>query len=333
VELLRRGEAFWEVLERHGIETTVMLIPANFPPPSGTPSQELSGMGTPDLLGTYGTFSFYTSKYFKLENTEIGGGKVYEVAVEGNTVKAGIDGPDNPFLAEPEEVKVNFTVYIDPKEPVAELVVGDERRVPQVGEWSDWVPITFDLIPTQSIHGMCRFFLMKVRTDFQLYVSPVNIDPEAPILPISTPDSYASELARATGRFYTHGMPEDTNALDGGILTMDDFIEQAHIAGEEVIRQYEYVLDQFKSGLLFYYFGNSDLMSHMLWRTMDPDHPAYNPETDYQYRDVIPSLCASFDEVVGYTLERMGPETLLVVMSDHGFASWRRAFSLNGWLR
>ena len=30
---------------------------------------------------------------------------------------------------------------------------------------------------------------------------------------------------------------------------------------------------------------------------------------------------------------RLGPDDLLVVMSDHGFASWRRAFHLNSWLR
>jgi len=61
VELLRRGRPFWDVLERHGIETTIIRMPANFPP-SGRATRELSGMGTPDLLGTYGTFAFYTSE-------------------------------------------------------------------------------------------------------------------------------------------------------------------------------------------------------------------------------------------------------------------------------
>ena len=35
----------------------------------------------------------------------------------------------------------------------------------------------------------------------------------------------------------------------------------------------------------------------------------------------------------GRTLDRLGPDDLLVIMSDHGFASWRRAFNLNTWLR
>ena len=60
VTLLRDGQPFWDVLEEHGVRTTIVRMPANFPP-SGTATRELSGMGTPDILGTYGTFSFFTS--------------------------------------------------------------------------------------------------------------------------------------------------------------------------------------------------------------------------------------------------------------------------------
>ena len=47
-------------------------MPANFPP-SGHATRELSGMGTPDLLGTYGTFSFYTSDPFAMDGPVAGG--------------------------------------------------------------------------------------------------------------------------------------------------------------------------------------------------------------------------------------------------------------------
>jgi predicted AlkP superfamily phosphohydrolase/phosphomutase len=164
-------------------------------------------------------------------------------------------------------------------------------------------------------------------------VSPLNLDPEAPALPISTPDSYAAELARASGRFYTQGMPEDTKALNEGVFTPEEFLAQARLAGQEVIDQYRRVLGDFRAGLLFYYFGNLDQVSHMMWRPMDPQHPAYDPERDGPFREVVTQIYAQLDGVVGETLERMGPETLLVVMSDHGFTSWRRAFHLNTWLK
>ena len=74
-------------------------------------------------------------------------------------------------------------------------------------------------------------------------------------------------------------MPEDTKALKTGVLTEAEFLAQARIAGEENLRQYRYVLDQFTGGLLFYYFGNVDQVSHMMWRARDPGHPAYNAAT------------------------------------------------------
>jgi predicted AlkP superfamily phosphohydrolase/phosphomutase len=331
VELLRKGRAFWEVLENHGVETTILRMPANYPP-SGTARRELSGMGTPDLSGTYGEFSFYTSKLFAFSGEDIAGGEVYEVDIFDDVVEAKLYGPDNPFLVEPEKVTSDFTVYLDPEDPVVKIVAGDEELVLQEGEWSDWVPVEFTLIPTQSLRGMVRFYLRSVRPDFELYASPVNFDPEEPAAPISTPADYATELAEATGRYYTQGMPEDTKALQEGVLTTDEFLAQAAIAGREIVDQYPYVLDQFQQGLLFFYTGNVDQVSHMMWKVRDPGHPAYDPEVDPKYHGVIEGLYEQMDDLVGYTLSHMGDDTTLIVMSDHGFTSWRRSFDLNAWL-
>jgi predicted AlkP superfamily phosphohydrolase/phosphomutase len=164
-------------------------------------------------------------------------------------------------------------------------------------------------------------------------VSPFNIDPMAPIFPISTPDSYAGELARDTGPYYTQGMPEDTFALAAGVLSPVEFLQQAAIAGGEILEQFPSVLDRFDRGLLFYYVGNGDLVSHMMWRSMDPDHPAYDAERDAPFADVVPSVYAEMDTLVSYALDHMGDDTLLIVMSDHGFTSWRRTFHLNAWLQ
>jgi predicted AlkP superfamily phosphohydrolase/phosphomutase len=308
VELLRRGEPFWDVLERHGVETTIIRIPANFPP-SGSASRELSGMGTPDILGTYGTFSFFTSAPSTFAGEEVSGGKVYGVDLLDGVVRGKLYGPNNPFLVKKEKVAADFTLYVDPEEPVAVLALGDEERVLQVGEWSDWVTVAFELIPTQTLHALARFYLKSVDPDFEMYVSPLNIDPESPALPISTPGGYAAELARATGDFYTQGMPEDTKALTEGVLTREEFLAQARIAGEENLAQYKYVLGQFDEGVLFYYFGNLDQISHMMWRPMDPGHPTYDPAVDARFEDVIPDIYETLDEVVS-ALGEIGPKVV-----------------------
>ena len=332
VELLRRGQPFWEVLEDQGVETTIIRMPANFPP-SGTATRELSGMGTPDVLGTYGTFSFYTSEPYAFGGRTLAGGVVHPVDVVGGVISGAIEGPDNPFLVKPQKVRAEFTAYLDDQRKYVKLVVGDEERLLRVGEWSDWVPVEFELIPTQGLQAQCRFFLKSLYPYFELYASPPNIDPLAPAMPISTPADYAADLARATGRFYSQGMPEDTKSLKTGVLTAEEFLEQARIAGDENRKQFKYVLDRFDDGLLFYYFGNVDQVSHMMWRPMDPQHPAYDPEHDVQHAQVVEELYAGLDAIVGDTLARLGEDDLLVVMSDHGFTSWRRSFHLNSWLR
>ena len=332
VESLRQGQPFWEPLEAKGINTTIIRMPANFPP-SGTATRELSGMGTPDLTGTYGTFAFYTSEPYAFADQALSGGVVHGVKVRDGLVRAALEGPDNPFLKKPEKVRSEFTARLDQAGRHVKITVGTDEALLAVGEWSDWLPVSFSLAPTQSIGGEVRFYLKGLDPFFELYASPVNIDPMDPAMPVSHPGGYAAELAEATGRFYTQGMPEDTKGLKTGVLTEAEFLAQARLAADENRRQYRHVLDRFDDGLLFYYFGNVDQVSHMMWRARDPLHPAYNAVTDAPNAAVVDELYRGLDAIVTDTLATLGPDDLLVVMSDHGFTSWRRAFHLNSWLR
>jgi predicted AlkP superfamily phosphohydrolase/phosphomutase len=332
VESLRQGAPFWGALAEEGVETTIIRMPANFPP-SGTATRELSGMGTPDLLGTYGQFSFFTSAPGAVRR-DVGGGTVYTADAGGGMLEGVLEGPPQPYRTSEEPMQAAFVAYVDATRRFVMIVLqGETRLILEVGQWSDWVPVTFDVQPWQSAQAQCRFYLRQIEPHLELYVSPLNLDPFAPALPISSPSDYATELAEATGRFYTQGMPEETNALKAGLLSTDEFLRQARDAQDEAGRQFRHVLERFDRGLLFYYFGSADQVSHMLWRSRDPGHPAYDPDEDFQYAGVIEDLYVEFDGIVGEALGALGPDDLLVVMSDHGFASWRRSFNLNSWLR
>jgi len=331
VELLRGGEAFWEVLEARGIETTIVRMPANFPP-SGKATRELSGMGTPDMLGTYGIFTLFSSKPDVFERRDVSGGVIQPIDVIDGVARGTIEGPSHPYRITPTPMAVDFAAHVDASGEAVQIVVGDETRVLEVGEWSSWVPVGLPLLPFQTLPGEVRFLLKSLTPYFELYVSPINLDPYAPALPISTPGYYAAELANAEGRFYTQGMPEDTRARNVEALTADELLAQARLTADETRRQFRYVLDQFRDGLLFYYFGHVDQVSHVMWRSLDPGHPAYT-EADARYRAVIGDLYVEMDAVVGQAMAALGPNDLLVVMSDHGFAPWRRAVNVNSWLR
>ncbi len=331
VELLRQGTPFWEVLEQRGVETTVVRMPANFPP-SGTATRELSGMGTPDMLGTYGIFTLFTSRPEVFERQDVSGGVILPIDVIDGVARAALAGPPNPYLTTPAPTTVPFEVHVDAAKSAVQIVLGDQSQLLRVGEWGDWLPVALPLAPLTTLPGEVRFLLKRLEPHFELYASPINLDPYAPALPISSPADYAAELTAAGGRYYTQGMPEDTRGMNAGVLTADELLAQARITAAENFRQYDYVRTRVADGLLFYYFGHVDQVSHMMWRAMDPQHPAYT-EADAKYRQVVEDLYVEMDGVVGRTVASLGPDDLLIVMSDHGFAPWRRAMNVNSWLR
>ena len=89
----------------------------------------------------------------------------------------------------------------------------------------------------------------------------------------------------------------------------------------ELAEQLPWFLSEFDRGLLFYYVGNGDLISHMMWRSMDPEHPTYDAETDAPYADVIPQVYEEMDALVTYTLDHMGDDTLLIVTATNAFVT------------
>jgi len=332
VKLLRGGEAFWQILDREGIPSVIFKIPSNFPPAPFS-GKSLSDMGTPDIQGTYGMFSYFTDN--PPENAEkFTGGKAYTVWVEGNEVRAELVGPKNTFLNEsPEPDAVcPFKVFVDPDRNVAKIEINDQELVLAVGDWSPWVEVNFHMAPGVNTAGIVRFYLKEVHPNFKLFATPVNIDPLNPAMPITTPPDYAKKLATDLGLFYTQGMPENVKALQYGVLNDDEYAQQIKIVLDEREQQYRYELNNWKDGLLFFYFGSLDQNQHTWWRAMDKENALWTPELAAKYGDFIEKLYIEMDRMLEEALKNIGPEDTLIVMSDHGFAPYNRQFNLNSWL-
>ncbi len=330
-EQLRRGKAFWEILDEHGVPNYVYRIPANFPPIAAK-GKTLSGMGTPDLRGTYGTFTFYTDDPTAAVGA-VEGGDVVQVEVKNNRVAANLIGPENTFRKNSPPATQPFTVDVDPLEPVARIGLQDQQFVLKEGEWSGWVPVEFQLMPViGNVKGICRFYLKQTHPRFQLYVSPINIDPEDPALPISTPSSYSSDLAKQIGEFHTQGIAEDTKALTADVLDDKEFLEQSHTVLAEHRRAFDVEFPKFHDGLFFFYFSSLDLNAHMMWRLTDPQSPAYDAALAAQFGSSLEEFYQQIDQVLGEVMPKVDDNTTLLVLSDHGFAPYRRSFNLNTWL-
>ena len=330
-EQLRQGKSFWETLDDYGVPNLIFRMPSNFPPVKAK-GHTLSGMGTPDLRGSYGTFSFYTDNPMSSAGF-VEGGQIIPVEVKDSQVTANLVGPDNSFRKGSPPALEPFTISVDPLEPVAKFSVQDEKFVLREGEWSDWVHIQFKLIPfIGNVKGICRFYLKQAHPRFELYVSPVNIDPADPALPISTPKEYSRELAEEGGEYYTQGISEDTKARSAGVLDDKEYLQQSRTVLAEHRRIFDVEFPKFRSGLFFFYFSSLDLNSHMLWRLIDQKHPEYDASLAAEYGSALPEFYQQVDQVLGEVLQHADDRTTVMVLSDHGFAPYNRSFNLNTWL-
>lgn len=339
----RRGTAFWESLESAGVPATIFKMPANYPP-TPTDQRTLSGMGTPDLQGGYGTYFVYTDDRFELPE-EVHKGRIISQTIYDGVFRDFLYGPQNTLKsgADKPDTKTPLRVDLDPDQPLVRILIGDEDAEPKQlllkqGEWSDFVEVDFDIIKAPGdialvgVTGLVRFYLQQVRPTFKLFVDPINISPASPASDISTPADWSADLAEQSGLFETKGMPENTGALEDGVLSYDEFRDHAQRVYDRSERMLLDLVERHRSGALFYYFSTIDLSSHMFWRCLDDGHPGHDPHTSDTNRAFVESLYLDVDKMVGELRQRLTPDDTLIVMSDHGFAPYYRKFNLNTWL-
>jgi predicted AlkP superfamily phosphohydrolase/phosphomutase len=337
--LRRQGTPFWDYLDAAGVPSTFYDIPSNYP---ASPSHHghhrcLCGMGTPDMLGTYGTYQVFVENA-PPDPVDEQGGKRTRLTFEDETARAWIVGPEDSLLKSPRPIKVEILVHRDREANAAVIEIQGRKVVLNAGQWSRWTPIDFALstpsfVPTQHVGGICRFYLQEVAPNLRLYVSPINMDPAASAQPISEPDTFVGDIAGRLGRFATLGFQEDYSARKNGAFSDDEYARQADMVLEERLALLDYAIDNYEDGLLFFYFSSSDLQSHMFWWDSDDRHPIRSDPEAKKYHEHVRKLYRKLDGVIGELMDRYGHQATLIVMSDHGFANFGRQFNLNAWLR
>jgi predicted AlkP superfamily phosphohydrolase/phosphomutase len=337
--LRRQGTPFWDYLDAAGVPSTFYDLPSNYPASASHYGHHrcLCGMGTPDMLGTYGTYQHFAEDGPETPLDE-GGGMRARLTFENDSARAQLVGPANSLLKVPAPIKVDFLVHRDRAANAAVVEIEGRRIVLKTGEWSRWTRVNFPIsmpahLPSSGVSGICRFYLQEVAPNFRLYVTPVNMDPSAPAQKISEPPSFVQDLSAKLGPFYTTGFQEDHKARTNGVFGDDEFVRQAGMVLEERLALFERALDDYEDGLLFFYFSSSDLQSHIFWWDSDAEHPIRSSAETQKYFDHVKRLYTKLDSVVGEVLDRHGATATIIVMSDHGFGNFGRQFNLNSWLR
>jgi len=334
---LRKGRPFWDYLADYDIPTTIQKMPGNFPCQHDKVDM-LSGMGTPDLRGGYGSFTLVTTAP-PANTNKITGGMVVPIEFVDDYAEAPILGPDNTLRQGHPAVTIPFKIWRDRTNPVVRLLIQDQEFVLNQGDWTGWLHLSFTMLNHLSeVKGICKLYIKSVHPEFSMYVSPINIDPADPVLPIVSSPAYGKELARHLGPFHTKGLPEDTKALSYDIIGNGEYLDMAYQLIDESRLGMEHEiakLARLDEGLLFYYFSSLDQDSHMFWRTIDPESPLYTKELELQFGHTLKDLYIEMDKCLGRamnTFDIRDPNFQLLVMSDHGFGPFRRQVNLNSWL-
>jgi predicted AlkP superfamily phosphohydrolase/phosphomutase len=330
IRLLRKSQPFWKILGQQGIFSTVLRVPITFPPETFS-GHLLSGMCLPDLKGSQGTFLFYTTNPERIQKKE--GGQSLLVQKDGKVIKTFIGGPENSLLRKPEEIRLPMTIRLTDNPDKVEVEVSGQKTELRRGVFSPWIKLTFPAGLGIKIRSIARFYLLSTQPHFELYLTPLNIDPEKPALPISHPFIYAPYLARLFGSYVTLGEANDTWALNEGVLPEEAFIDLAYSFHDDWEKIFFNALKKTRKGLVVCVFETTDSIQHMFWRYLDKTHPAYQATARMPAgAKILEELYVKMDGLVGRVVEKTDEKTCLIIMSDHGFKAFRRGVNLNSWL-
>jgi len=354
----RAGTSFWVTAGQAGIRTSVLTVPGTYPPEEVPNGQLLSGLPLPDLRGTVGTYTYLATD---LRQSEEGGtafgGVLKRLVFEGDIARTELDGPVDPTVheaiedrpASPETdgdrarlaglqgaeiLRLPMTIHWNRHTPErsATIDLGDQDILLKPGEWSRWLHVEFRANLLVRYHGMVQLFLASAGDELRLYVSPINWDPARPPLPMSSPASLSGDLYERLGPYRTLGWSDATWALADGRIDDRTFLEDLYRAFDDRAQVILNRIDRHDWDLLVGVIGSTDRVQHMMWRLIDPAHPMYDPTLARTFGPAIARVYRRVDVFVGTVLEHLDAATTLLVVSDHGFHSWRRSVNLNTWL-
>ncbi|MEE9609903.1 MAG: alkaline phosphatase family protein, partial [Desulfatiglandales bacterium] len=329
LRLLRKGKPFWTLLGERGIISSILRVPITFPPEKFN-GRMLSAMCVPDLKGTQGSFTQFTSQQDRDDKTM--GGERILVAKENGCFRTEITGPPNPMLEGSPVMKIPLEIRPGPGKDEAALHLNGEVVPLRVGEYSDWVKLEFKVGLGVKLSGIGRFLLNSLTPELSLYLSPINIDPEKPALPISYPAAYSVYMSKLLGSYATLGLAEDTWALNERVIDEKAFLDQTYNIHQERKAMFFNELDKLREGVLTTVFDITDRIQHMFFRYLEDDHPANRDKDTTVHKGAIEKLYCDMDQMVGQILKKIDDDTVFIVMSDHGFTSFKRGINLNSWL-
>jgi predicted AlkP superfamily phosphohydrolase/phosphomutase len=324
-QISRHGAAFWTLAGQAGVRSSVLAVPLTFPPEDVPNGELLSGWPVPDVRETPGTYSYFATDVPQPDDgTERSGGVRRRLTFVKDTAGTVINGPG--ALTLPVSIFWNragkaATIDID----------GSSVRLEE-GEWSKWINVDFSAALLAHQRGMVELLLIRAGSSFALYASPVHWRADSPPVPLSSPASLSGDLYERVGLYRTLGWTDQASALDANLIDEKAFMDDLYRAFDDRAQVILQRIDTRQWDLLVGAIDSLDHVQHMMWRLMDPAHPAYNSVAAATFGDAIARMYRRCDDFVGEVVKHIGAGTPLILMSAHGGKGFRQTMDLNRWL-
>lgn len=213
-------------------------------------------------------------------------------------------------------------------------------------EFYEPIPYSYDV---RFVHGGMRHgkSFWSILSDHDKQVGVVNVPMTYPVERINGfmlagldapgpysrgfchPDALLNELEEKHGRYVLE--PGLTGCIVDGRI--DDAVR---LLKEELAQKEQVSLDLMKSrpwDFFIVVFRSLDIAQHCFWKYMDTKHPHHDPVEAKKYGLVLLEVYQQIDQSLGRIRAELDDDTVVMVMSDHGFGRKHAAnVQLNHWL-
>lgn len=322
---VRRGAAFWTLAGQAGVRSSVLMVPVTFPPEDVPNGELLAGWPTPDLRDAAGSYTYFASDVAqKDEGADAAGGIRHRLSFTGDIARS--------VLAGPQGLTLPISIFWNRTGKAATIEIDGASIRLEEGEWSKWIAVDFSPRLFSHLRGMVAFSLVRAASAFALYASPINWKADRPPAPLSSPARLASDLYERIGPYRTLGWAEATAALDAGLIDEKVFMDDVYRAFDDRAQIILQRVDSKTWDLLVGEVDSLDRVQHVMWRLMDPAHPAHDRTLATKYGDAVEHMYRRCDDLLGDVMKHAGPDTAIIVVSVHGEHGLTQTFDLNRWL-
>ncbi|MFZ2518529.1 MAG: alkaline phosphatase family protein [Anaerolineae bacterium] len=143
------------------------------------------------------------------------------------------------------------------------------------------------------------------------------------------PPELAQEIERITGNYILYPDPGQAYS-DAGV---DAFLARLYQTTETRIKLVENLRGREAWDFFMVVFNGTDTVQHAMWKFMSPAHPLHDPTKAAKYGDAILTFYQFLDRWLATQIASLPPDTVLMLMSDHGFGPFHKFIHVNNWLR